>query len=182
MALSSLRDSDAFRDGKWLLWASGVIAIAILAGKFGELFDGTLAGLDDMTRLQQVRDLLGGQAWFVVDQTRLHDRHRPTRLDRRAVDAKRTDGAGGDDTGLDVGGDRPFGQHRTTRCEPGAHVDSHQDGGEAQRSILGGKIGPQWDPRRGPRLGAGDGDAVPARDAFERGGHEANASNNMAKK
>ena len=70
----------------------------------------------------------------------------------------------------------------TTRSEPGAHVDSHQDGGEAQRSILGGKIGPQWDPRRGPRLGAGDGDAVPARDVFERGGHEANASNNMAKK
>ena len=71
MSLSSLRHSDAFRDGKWLLWASGAIAIAILAGKFPELFDGSLASLDDMTRLQQVRDLLAGQAWFVVDQSRL---------------------------------------------------------------------------------------------------------------
>ncbi|MEL7283645.1 MAG: hypothetical protein AAGJ68_04010 [Pseudomonadota bacterium] len=71
MALSSLRRSDAFRDGKWLLWASGAIMIAILASKIVELFDGTLASLDDMARLQQVRDLIGGQAWFVVDQSRL---------------------------------------------------------------------------------------------------------------
>jgi len=71
MVLSSLRRSDAFRDGKWLLWASGAIIIVILAAKIIELFDGTLPGLDDMTRLQQVRDLLGGQAWFVVDQSRL---------------------------------------------------------------------------------------------------------------
>lgn len=71
MVPSRSRQTGAFSDGKWLLWASGVTAIAILSLRFPELFAGILPGLDDMMRLQQVRDLLAGQNWFDVDQTRL---------------------------------------------------------------------------------------------------------------
>lgn len=71
MASSEFRRKGAFGDGKWLLWVSGALAIALLSLRFSELFSGVLPGLDDMMRLQQVRDLLAGQSWFNVDQSRL---------------------------------------------------------------------------------------------------------------
>jgi len=71
MASSLFRRGGAFSDGKWLLWATGLAAIAVLSLRFSELFDGVLPGLDDMMRLQQVRDLLSGQDWFNVDQSRM---------------------------------------------------------------------------------------------------------------
>jgi len=71
MTSSEFRQDGMFGGGKWLLWACGSVAIAILAFRFLELMSGVLPGLDDMMRLQQVRDLLNGQAWFDVDQARL---------------------------------------------------------------------------------------------------------------
>ena len=71
MASSLFRQNGAFGDGKWILWSLGLVPIAILSFRIPELMTGWLAGLDDMMRLQQVRDLLAGQSWFDVDQARL---------------------------------------------------------------------------------------------------------------
>lgn len=71
MASSLFRRDGALADGKWMLWGFGLIAIALLSRSIPELMSGVLPGLDDMMRLQQVRDLLAGQSWFVVDQSRL---------------------------------------------------------------------------------------------------------------
>ncbi len=54
-------------------WAVFLIAaglVVTLALKAGDIFAGRLPGNDDLLRLQQIRDLLGGQAWFNVDQMR----------------------------------------------------------------------------------------------------------------
>ncbi|MEM7327197.1 MAG: hypothetical protein AAF437_00580 [Pseudomonadota bacterium] len=71
MVSSLFGRSGPFGDGKWALWASGLLAIGVLSQSFSDLFAGVLPGLDDMMRLQQVRDLLAGQSWFNVDQSRL---------------------------------------------------------------------------------------------------------------
>ena len=71
MTPSHLRHSGPFGDGKWMLWAVGAGTIALLFNSLSSLFGGDIPGLDDMMRLQQVRDLLSGQGWFDVDQARL---------------------------------------------------------------------------------------------------------------
>jgi hypothetical protein len=60
-----------FSNGKWILWACGFIALAALSARLPALFNSGLPGTDDIMRLQQVRDLLAGQAWHDVDQSRL---------------------------------------------------------------------------------------------------------------
>lgn len=45
--------------------------LALLSLRLPEVLGGVLPGNDDMMRLQQVRDLIAGQAWFDVDQARL---------------------------------------------------------------------------------------------------------------
>ena len=62
--------SGAARETRFL-WRFGALFIAALSLRFGDLFAGAIPGIDDMMRLQQVRDLLDGQAWFNVDQARL---------------------------------------------------------------------------------------------------------------
>lgn len=51
----------------------GLIGLVLLIWltKWGELSAGVLPGNDDMMRLAQVRDLLAGQGWYEVDQSRL---------------------------------------------------------------------------------------------------------------
>lgn len=71
MATSPSPRAGAFRDGNWALWAFGLITIGMLCVRIPEVFDGFIPGIDDMMRLQQVRDLLAGQSWFLVDQSRL---------------------------------------------------------------------------------------------------------------
>ena len=71
MASSLFRRDGALGDGKWMLWGFGISTITLLAFRIPELMTGVLPGLDDMMRLQQVRDLLAGQAWLNVDQSRL---------------------------------------------------------------------------------------------------------------
>ncbi|WP_300377075.1 hypothetical protein [Henriciella sp.] len=56
----------------WPLVLAGVLIIGtILLLSAPEVFAGNLAGSDDMMRMQQVRDLIGGQNWYNVDQARL---------------------------------------------------------------------------------------------------------------
>ena len=71
MASSLFRRDGALGDGKWVLWGFGLTMIVLLSFRIPELMTGVLPGLDDMMRLQQVRDLLAGQSWFDVDQSRL---------------------------------------------------------------------------------------------------------------
>lgn len=71
MATSLFRRGGALSDGKWALWAFGLVTIGLLSMRFTDLFAGVIPGIDDMMRLQQVRDLLAGQSWFLVDQSRL---------------------------------------------------------------------------------------------------------------
>lgn len=52
------------------LIVAGVV-LAFLASKLAEVLTGVLPGNDDMMRLVQVRDLLAGQAFLDVDQSRL---------------------------------------------------------------------------------------------------------------
>lgn len=61
----------ALSEGRWILWAIGTLFVLSLMPRITDLFDGTFPGLDDMMRLQQVRDLLAGQAWFDVNQSRM---------------------------------------------------------------------------------------------------------------
>ncbi|MEM0985814.1 MAG: hypothetical protein AAGJ32_06175 [Pseudomonadota bacterium] len=46
------------------------LVLVLLASKAGEIWTGTLPGNDDIWRLQQVRDLVAGQGWYNVDQSR----------------------------------------------------------------------------------------------------------------
>ncbi len=71
MTTSRSPHSGALGNGKWALWAFGTIIIGLLSFRLSDLFAGGIPGIDDMMRLQQVRDLLSGQSWFVVDQSRL---------------------------------------------------------------------------------------------------------------
>ena len=71
MATSPSPHSGALSDGKWALWSFGIIIIGLLSFRLSDLFAGAIPGIDDMMRLQQVRDLLSGQSWFLVDQSRL---------------------------------------------------------------------------------------------------------------
>lgn len=71
MATSPSHRASAFSDGKWALWAFGIVTIGMLCVRIPAVFGGFIPGIDDMMRLQQVRDLLAGQSWFLVDQSRL---------------------------------------------------------------------------------------------------------------
>lgn len=71
MATSPSPRGGALNDGKWALWAFGIVIIGLLSIRMAEIFTGVIPGIDDMMRLQQVRDLLAGQSWFLVDQSRL---------------------------------------------------------------------------------------------------------------
>lgn len=71
MASSFFRQTSGLGQDTRLLWGFGAILIGLLSVRFGDLFAGAIPGIDDMMRLQQVRDLLDGQAWFDVDQARL---------------------------------------------------------------------------------------------------------------
>lgn len=71
MASSFLRGRRAPGGENWPLWALCVASIGLLSLSFDDLFQGFIPGLDDMMRLQQVRDLLNGQSWFDVNQSRL---------------------------------------------------------------------------------------------------------------
>lgn len=50
---------------------AGIGALIFLMLQYSGGSAGALAGSDDMMRLQQVRDLLAGQDWYVVDQRRM---------------------------------------------------------------------------------------------------------------
>ena len=56
-------------------WRPGLALIGLVLliwlTKYGELSTGVMPGNDDMMRLSQVRDLLAGQGWYDVDQSRL---------------------------------------------------------------------------------------------------------------
>ncbi len=56
-------------------WRPGLaligLVLVIWLTKYGELSTGVMPGNDDMMRLSQVRDLLAGQGWYDVDQSRL---------------------------------------------------------------------------------------------------------------
>ncbi|MEO0551237.1 MAG: hypothetical protein AAFZ91_15050 [Pseudomonadota bacterium] len=57
--------------GHWALWWVGALIIIGLGRNGIDIFAGDIPGNDDMMRLQQIRDLLAGQNWFNVDQSRL---------------------------------------------------------------------------------------------------------------
>lgn len=66
----------ASQTGGWRSWITGIIGglviYALLLHAHGAtVLAGNLSNSDDMMRLSQVRDLLGGQGWFAVDQSRL---------------------------------------------------------------------------------------------------------------
>jgi len=65
----------ASKETGWAVWLTGLIggfAIygLLLPGHVPSVLAGNLSNSDDMMRLSQVRDLLGGQGWFDVDQSR----------------------------------------------------------------------------------------------------------------
>ncbi len=53
-----------------LVWAAGIAMVALMAAKLGSVWQGGLVAQDDYMRMQQVRDLLAGQDWFNVNQSR----------------------------------------------------------------------------------------------------------------
>ena len=55
----------------WLIWLFGLLIIGHLLSMMDDPFKGLLPGNDDLMRLQQIRDLLAGQSWFDVSQTRM---------------------------------------------------------------------------------------------------------------
>ncbi len=101
-----------------------------------------------------------------VDDTAFHDGHGAPRLDRPRVDPERPDRAATDKVSLDIGGDGPSGQHRLSGRDSGAHVNSHQDRGDAKAAVGGGEIWTQRDEGRCPAVGAFDFDAVAPRNVF----------------
>jgi hypothetical protein len=65
----------ASQETGWTVWLTGLIGgLAIygllLSAHGSGVLAGNLSNSDDMMRLSQVRDLLGGQGWFTVDQSR----------------------------------------------------------------------------------------------------------------
>ncbi len=70
MSDSYFQRSSLFLDGRIWVWLVGTLLFVTLGMKAGDIIAGRLPGNDDLLRLQQVRDLLGGQAWFDVDQVR----------------------------------------------------------------------------------------------------------------
>ena len=54
----------------WPILITGGLVVLLLALRSGDIFAGTLPDNDDMMRMQQVRDLMAGQNWFNVDQSR----------------------------------------------------------------------------------------------------------------
>jgi hypothetical protein len=65
-----MADSHFSHRSNRFVWLAGGLVLFVLALKVGDIFAGTMPGNDDMMRLQQVRDLLNGQGWFNVDQSR----------------------------------------------------------------------------------------------------------------
>ncbi len=57
-------------DGKWMLWLAAGLIMMMLALRTSDIFAGAMPDNDDLLRLQQVRDLMAGQDWFNVDQSR----------------------------------------------------------------------------------------------------------------
>ena len=57
--------------GSALLWLIGGFVLLVMGSKAPGLFAGVFPDTDDLLRLQQVRDLIAGQAWYNVDQGRL---------------------------------------------------------------------------------------------------------------
>ena len=58
------------RFSAWVPWLGGAFFIALQARAMGDDLAGILPDNADMLRLQQERDLLAGQSWFNVDQSR----------------------------------------------------------------------------------------------------------------
>lgn len=71
MASSHIRPDHGLADGKYVVWIVAAAFLLMLALRLSDVFAGTIPGADDLMRLQQVRDLLGGQNWFDVDQSRM---------------------------------------------------------------------------------------------------------------
>lgn len=71
MTQSSARAATPTLKHNWPVLAVSAFVIVMLAMRAGDIFAGVMPDNDDMMRLQQVRDLLSGQAWFNVDQSRL---------------------------------------------------------------------------------------------------------------
>lgn len=71
MTSSHIRPDHGLGQGKWPLLLVAAGFVGLLALRVTDVFAGVMPGADDLMRLQQVRDLLGGQAWFNVDQSRL---------------------------------------------------------------------------------------------------------------
>ena len=71
MGSSLSRPEHGLRDGKWMVWAVALAFIGLLSLRISDVFAGVIPGADDLMRLQQIRDLLGGQGWFNVDQSRM---------------------------------------------------------------------------------------------------------------
>ncbi|MEQ3745015.1 MAG: hypothetical protein ABNH53_02110 [Henriciella sp.] len=60
-----------FANGQWSLFLVAGLILLMLAMRAVDVFEGTVPDNDDLLRLQQVRDLMAGQAWFNVDQARM---------------------------------------------------------------------------------------------------------------
>lgn len=60
-----------FANGQWSLFLVAGLILLMLAMRAVDVFEGTVPDNDDLLRLQQVRDLIAGQAWFNVDQARM---------------------------------------------------------------------------------------------------------------
>lgn len=71
MASSHIRPDHGLAQGKWLVPGVALAFLGLLSFRIADVFAGGLPGADDLMRLQQVRDLLDGQSWFNVDQSRM---------------------------------------------------------------------------------------------------------------
>lgn len=71
MASSHIRPDHGLGHGKWLVPAVALGFVGLLSLRIADVFAGGLPAADDLMRLQQVRDLLDGQNWFNVDQSRM---------------------------------------------------------------------------------------------------------------
>lgn len=71
MTASTLTRGGVLGDGNRLVWLLGLCILAMMSIHVRTVFQGELPGIDDLMRLQQVRDLMAGQSWFNVDQARL---------------------------------------------------------------------------------------------------------------
>ena len=60
----------AVQRSTWLLSSIAGLVLFILCLKISSLWAGEMPDADDLLRLQQVRDLINGQNWYNVDQTR----------------------------------------------------------------------------------------------------------------